>query len=245
MAVSGFAGRRNIQKLDIQLVFPEEVYANTPFPLKVVVKNNKKFLPSFLIRVEIDRVSVLFATVEKTAESMVNFKAEKRGTLRIERINVCSVFPFSFFVRCSTQKVNIQKTVFPQPKKCSILHYLDDGKSHKKGEHTVNLAGYEGELISIKDHSPTTPMKYIHWKASAKSDQLKEKELSRIQSPPAIIKFDRINIPDLEEKLSCLTYTIIRYSSFNTDIFVEYEKKLYNIKLKHQRLELLGKFAEI
>lgn len=244
MAVSGFAGRRNIQKIDIQLVFPEEIYANTPFPLKVVIKNNKKFMPSFLIKVEIDDTPVLFAVVEKTAEKITNFKAEKRGILKIEKLTVCSVFPFSFFVRCFTQKVNIQKTVFPQPKKCNIWHHLNEGNSHKKGEQTVNMTGYEGELISIKDHSPTTPMKYIHWKASAKSEQLKEKELSRIHSPPAVIRFDRINIPDLEEKLSCLTYTIIRHSSFNTDTFVEYEKRLYNIKLKHERLELLSKFAE-
>lgn len=244
MAVSGFTGRRNIQKIDLHLIFPEEVYANTPFPLKIVIKNNKKFMPSFLIRVEVEGISVLFAMVEKTAERVVEFKAEKRGVLKIEKLTVCSVFPFNFFLRCYTHRLNIQKTVFPQPKKCSIWYYLDDGRSQRKEGQSVNLTGYEGEIISIKDHNPTTPMKYIHWKASAKSQQLKEKELSRIQSPPTVIKFEKINIPNLEEKLSCLTYTIIRHSSFTTETFVEYEKRLYNIKLKHERLELLNKFAE-
>lgn len=243
MAISGFVGRRNIQNIDIELIFPEEVYADTPFPLKVLVKNNKKFMPSFLLRINIDQTEALFPVVEKTAEKIVDFKVAKRGVFKIEKISICSVFPFSFFVRCFWQKVNIQKTVFPKSKKCNIWHYIDDGKGHKKGEKPASTPGYEGELISIKDHTPSTPMKYIHWKASAKSDTLKEKELSRIQSTPVIIKFERINIPDIEEKLSCLTYTVIRHSSFNTDTLIEFEKRLYNIQLRHERSELLEKFA--
>ncbi len=47
MGISGFFGRKNIDKLQIEPEFPEEIYAGVETPVRIVIKNQKRFLPSF------------------------------------------------------------------------------------------------------------------------------------------------------------------------------------------------------
>lgn len=245
MAVSGFVGRRNIQGIDVDVIFPEEVYAKIPFPLKVVIVNKKRFMPCFLIRVNIGSQVVLFPFVEEKGEKIVEYKIDSRGVYKIESITVCSVFPFSFFIRCESIKLSLEKVVFPQPKKCNIIQDTLDIKHRKKGEKNIDKTGFEGDILSIRDYKPSTPVKYIHWKVSAKTDSLKEKELSQISSEPVIIKFEQLKFSNIEEKLSCLTYLVIKSSHIDRDIFIEYKKQLFNLKLKNHRLSLLEIFAKM
>lgn len=244
MAVSGFIGRRNVQNLQVEVVFPEEVYAKVEFPLKVILINRKRFLPAFLVKVEIAGKELLFPLVEDRQEKVVEFKVQNRGVFKIDRVNFCSVFPFSFFIRCFEYQLDMQKLIFPQPKKCDILYTLDY-RAKKKGEVNTDKVGYEGELISIRDYSGSTPAKYIHWKATAKTNTLKEKELSQTSNSPVYIKFEEININNLEEKLSCITYMLIRSANMDTDLFVEYKGRVFYGKSKHQRNALLEIMAKM
>lgn len=245
MAVSGFIGRRNLQRIEVMLIFPQEVYANTTFPLKIVLINRKKFMPCFLIRVDIDREKVLFPFVERQMEKTIEYKIDRRGVYSIEYISICSVFPFSFFIRCETAKVSIEKIVFPQPKKCSLVQDMAKVKNIEKGEKSIDKIGFEGDILSIRDYKFPTPIKYIHWKASAKMDSLKEKEFSQISSIPVIIKFEQLKFNNIEEKLSCLTFIAIKSANIDRDIFIEYKNQLFNLKLKSHRLSLLEIFAKI
>lgn len=244
MAVSGFIGRKNVQNLQLELSFPDGVYANVDFPLKVVLINKKRFLPAFLIKVDISGKEMLFPLVENREEKVIDFKIKDRGVFKIHTVTFCSVFPLSFFVRCFSYSVDIQKVVFPQPKRCELFQSLDL-KSKKKGERDTTRVGYEGELISIRDYTGSSPVKYIHWKATAKTDTLKEKELSQTSSIPVYIKFEEVQIQDLEEKLSCITYLLIRSVNMDVDLFIEYRGNIFYGKSKRQRNALLDIMARM
>ncbi|MCX7739293.1 MAG: DUF58 domain-containing protein [Hydrogenothermaceae bacterium] len=244
MAVSGFIGRKNVQNLQLELSFPDEVYANVDFPLKIALINRKRFLPAFLIKVDISGREILFPLVENREEKVIDFKIKDRGVFNIQTVTFCSIFPFGFFVRCFSYNVDIQKVVFPQPKRCELFQSLGM-KSKKKGERDTTRVGYEGELISIRDYTGSSPVKYIHWKATAKTDTLKEKELSQTSSIPVYMKFEEVQIQDLEEKLSCITYLLIRSVNMDIDLFVEYRGNIFYGKSKHQRNTLLDIMARM
>jgi len=53
-------------------------------------------------------------------------------------------------------------------------------------------------------------LKYISWKATARTGDLKTKEMSSLSYQPVIIDFDAIEIRDLEERISCVTHTFIQ-----------------------------------
>ncbi|WP_297887014.1 DUF58 domain-containing protein [Sulfurihydrogenibium sp.] len=240
MGLSGFFGKRNIENLQIDLDFPEEIFSNREFVLKVKLKNNKKFLSSFLIEVILEDKSVLFPVVDTEDEKNINFLVSKRGLLEINSVKICSVFPFNFFIRCKTLKVDYKKFVYPEPKKYP-LYFTYSELSKKKGETTSENIGYEGDFLGVRDYTLTTPIKYIDWKSSAKSEKLKEKVFSALQSQPVIVEFEKINLT-LEEKLSFLTYITINYKQFE-NTFIKFENHVYNINLKSEREKLLSKFA--
>src|SRR3972149_4703492 len=68
MAVSGVFGKRNLSKIDVRIELPEEIYAGTSPPVKVILRNTRRFLPAFLMRVHVSGNEILFPFVEVKTE---------------------------------------------------------------------------------------------------------------------------------------------------------------------------------
>lgn len=211
MGISGFFGRRNLSGLDIRLDLPDEIYAQTDLPLRVTLINRRRFLPAFLIRVRLLDRDVLFPFTDRREEGYryATIAFRKRGRVRVDRISLCSVFPFNFFVRCRSLSGSFEAVVFPAPKQCDLLS-LNERERRQGGETQTDTAGYEADIISLRDYIQGDPIKYIHWKASARTGRLKTKELSSLSRPPVVIDFEAVNIRGIEEKLSCITYAVLR-----------------------------------
>jgi uncharacterized protein (DUF58 family) len=211
MGISGFFGRRNLLKIDVRLDLPEEIYAKTPCPVKVTLFNRKRFLPAFLIRVHLLDKAVLVPFVDGKAKGMtyVPLHFSERGRARIGDIYLSSVFPFNFFIRYRKIPGVAEGVVFPKALECVYPGRSERGRK-SRGEHFVDRTGYEAELLSVRDYIKGDPLKYIHWKASAKTGRIKTKELSSLSHQPVIIDFDRVPIKDVEEKISCITYLLLK-----------------------------------
>ncbi|WP_036737719.1 DUF58 domain-containing protein [Persephonella sp. IF05-L8] len=210
MGISGFFGRKNIDKLQIELKFPEEIYADVETPVKIVIKNQKRFLPSFLLKISINNQKSVVPYIDPSGEFDLHLtlKYNRRGWHTLEFIEVCSVFPFNFFTRCKETPVNQKFIIFPKPEKCNLLVLYTSKKS--VGDYPSDIIGTQGELLSIKDYSPGDPLKLVHWKATAKTGQLKTKELTEETVRPVLIDFDNVNIPNVEKRISCITYSILQ-----------------------------------
>ncbi len=244
MAVSGLLGKGNISKIDIAIDLPQEIYAKKDTFIKIRLKNNKRLFPAFLIRVNFDNRSVIFPFVDPKGEDIKNISTifNKRGFYSISNINISSVFPFNFFVRCRKIDTTCEFIVFPMPKKCNISHFLIDKRFI--GEISTDKKGYEPEILSIRNYIKTDPFKYISWKASAKTGELKTKELSAPSSQPIIIDLDEIEIRELEEKISCITYVVIKNIQKNIPIGIKINNKLYKPNVtKQHRINILKELA--
>ncbi|HWR58759.1 MAG TPA: DUF58 domain-containing protein [Thermodesulfovibrionales bacterium] len=219
MGISGFFGRRNLSKIDITLGLPEEIYARTGFPLKITLTNNKGFLPAFLIKARFLDHEVLFPFVDPRGNDLkyIPFSLNERGIVSFGDIYVCSVFPFNFFMRCRKIDRVFETVVFPQMKKCALPDIVEEERK-SRGEKSVDRPGHEAEIISTRDYIKGDPLKYIHWKASARTGKLKTKELSTLSHRPIIIDFDSVLIRNLEEKISCVTYIIVRLFKQNVPV---------------------------
>lgn len=244
MAISGFFGRFNITRLDLDLSFPVEIYAKRDFPVFVNLTNRKHIYPVFLIKVKIFDKSLLFPFFEKRDKKYIILNLEKRGKYKIEKVEITSSFPFNFFVRVYELNKKIEFIVFPEPKKFykETVFYV---KRDKKGDYeSSRIKGYEGELISIKDYIEGTPLKYVDWKSSAKTGLLKIKEFSSLIDKPIIIDFESVYIKNLEDKLSFITYLIVDSYKKNIPVGLKINGNLYkpNITLNH-KLNILRELA--
>jgi len=245
MGISGFFSKGNLSKIDIEVEFPEEMFANTEAPIRIKLINNKRLMPAFLIRIKISDLAVLFPFANsKGFDSKHITKAfPARGEYRIENVHICSVFPFSFFRRCRRIKKDLSFIIFPHPKRCDAISVIHKHKSSGK-EFQSTRTGYEPEVISVRDYKKTDPLKYISWKASAKTGELKTKEMSSSVQQPLIIDFEEVEIENLEEKISCVTYTILKMLKNNIPVGLRLNGKLLNPDIsKQHKLKMLKELA--
>ena len=195
---------------------PVEIYSNGSFLLKVRLVNKRRYLPSFLIRVQAGDGSALFPYVAAGAseEKYLPMAAGQRGRRSLDAVTVSSAFPFSFFIRFRRIAALFEYIVFPEPKKCALDDLLKRERK-ARGDASSARAGYEGDLLSVRNYAQGDPMKYIHWKASAKSKELKTKELSSLSQQPVVIDFEKTGIRNREERISCITYLLLRLCKRN------------------------------
>jgi uncharacterized protein (DUF58 family) len=228
MGISGFFGRRNIMALSLLLEPPDEIYAGTVMPLKIVVRNDKRFSPSFLIKIRVGESETLFPVIDRsgTASGLIYVDFQHRGLYKIGDIYISSVFPFNFFIRYRRLDNISDIVVFPAMKKCS-LHALFSSEKKSGGERSLDKAGFEAEVLSIRNYHYGDPQKYIHWKASARTGELKTKELSSLSHRPLIIDFEDTDIQEPEERITCITYMIVKSFRINTPIGLRINNKVY------------------
>jgi uncharacterized protein (DUF58 family) len=228
MSISGIFGKNNLSKISVELGFPEEVYAARPLPVRVTLRNGRRFLPAFLMRVKFEEHEVFFPYVDTGGEAIkhVTLTCRKRGLCEFRDPVISSVFPFSFFSRYKKLKKTFQLVVFPELKRCDLA-VMYDQNSRLKGEKTSEKTGYESDMISIRQYVLGDPVKYINWKATAKTGELKTKELSALTFEPVVIDFEKVGIKDVEEKLSCIAYTVFHLFRKNIPIGLRIKETLF------------------
>jgi len=228
MAVSGIFGKRNLSRIDLRIEFPEEIYAETSAPVKVIMRNNRRFLPVFLMRVHVSGSDVLFPFVDVKSEGVkyLSLPFRERGRSEIRNMYLSSVFPFHFFIRFRTIPGVFDAMVFPRAKKCGSPGSFEKERK-SRGELTTDKTGYEADIVSLRDYIEGDPLKYIHWKASAKTGQLKTKELSSLAHQPVVIDFEALPLKDLEEKISCVTYILLRLLKRNIPVGLKIDGTIY------------------
>ncbi len=211
MLISGLFGRKNIGDLDVNLIFPAETFAQTEAPVGIELINRRKRMPAFLISIHAGDYEAFFPFVgARSSETRyLSMSFASRGAHAINRLHVSSVFPFNFFTRYKRIAKEIEFVVYPKPVRCQMTD-INNREARKKGDVPTNVTGFESDLISIRDYAPGDPIKYISWKSTAKTGQLKTKELSTIQSQVVIIEFDKMDRRDIEHALSCVTYLIVK-----------------------------------
>lgn len=245
MLVSGIFGRQNLYGLEIELEIPEEIYARTDIPIGIRLINKRKFMPAFLIRVLIENQQSLFPFTSARSEGKryCNFHFGDRGEHLINDIYICSVFPFNFFTRYRKIHQTFKLVVFPRPQKCATLHF-HDRQARIKGDASTLAIGYDSDIISIRDYTLGDPLKYISWKSTAKTGVLKTKELSAIELQQILIDFDKMDKQDLEHRISCVTFLILKFIRSNIPVGLVIQGEHFKPAVsKTHKINLLRKLA--
>jgi uncharacterized protein (DUF58 family) len=228
MGLSGLFGKRNISAVDVTLELPREMYANRPAPIKVRVRNRKKFLPGFLLWVIAGEQKILFPYVDPESEAVryLTFSVARRGRFTVGNVHVCSVFPFNFFIRCRKSGKKSEGVVFPEPKQCDPGVVL--GKQNRAGgEQYSDRTGFDSDTISIRDYVQGDPLKHISWKATAKTGELKTRELSSLSDQPVLIDFDEVAARNGEERISFVTYMVLNLLRKNVPVGLKLHQKIF------------------
>jgi len=208
MSVSGILGWLNIRGGDLFLEMTDEAYAGSDALMTVRFVNRRRYLPSFLLKIRVAGGEVDFDMVDCRGEARRSLlcRFPERGEHRIARAVMSSPFPVNFFVRSRTVPVAGSFLVFPAPVRAELTG--DRDQWGKEGGMTQTGKGYEGDVAKITDYSGTDPLRLVHWRLSAKHDELKVKELSSHSQTPVILDIDTLGGYSVEENLSRATYLV-------------------------------------
>ena len=133
--------------------------------------------------------------------------------------------------------------VFPELVKCDLISLYERGR-RIKGEKTSDKSGFESEIVSIREYFYGDPIKYINWKATAKTGALKTKELSSLLHQPITIDFDKVLINNVEEKISCISYSIIQLIKRKMPVGLKIKDNMYEPGTSHShKINMLKELA--
>ena len=163
--------------------------------------------------------------------------------MRMGDIHVCSVFPFGFFVRCRETGNSVECIVFPEPKRCEVTSMFARN-ARTRGERPAERIGHDAETMSIRNYVRGDPLKYISWKATAKTGDLKTKELSSLLQEPVIVDIDEIPKREEEAKISCATYAVLNLFKLNIPVGLRAGRRFHAPALsRRHRRTLLQELA--
>jgi uncharacterized protein (DUF58 family) len=207
MAISGMFGLHNLQKLGISIKFPDEIYCDIPAQLTIRLTSLRSTLPHYLLTLHVAGSEAAFPILKpkvgKEQKALVTFTA--RGTGTVTKAAVTSPFPVNFFVRSNLFSLNAEYLVFPQPK--PLPTGWNSGEPKETGNISRLQKGSSGETESIDYYTEKEPLRQIHWKLSARHEELLVKEMSQETGKPVIIDPDQLP-GTVEERLGHAAFLI-------------------------------------
>lgn len=209
MAVTGYAGMLNLKGIVPDLLPPDELFAGTPACFRLLLRNEKKRIPSFLIRLESpgnEATLLPFVEAGATLTSELHLTFQQRGWHSIGQIKVSSPFPVNFFTRFWNFRLTAACLVFPRLVAFSGAVGVDGSEQTGKTLHVRR--GQDGELEGIRGYTGAEPLRAIHWKLSARDHDLLVKEFGSQSMQPLLIRINELPGTVLEERLSQAAWLI-------------------------------------
>ncbi|MCS7163510.1 MAG: DUF58 domain-containing protein [Thermodesulfovibrio sp.] len=224
MALSGFVSFVNLKNIEVSVIKSDDIFALKPANLKFKARN-RYFFGAFLLRAKLFQSEVVLPYIKGEEIFILNPIFPKRGKYVIKELTISSYFPFYFFRRSIIIPIYIEIIVFPNPIKCDISLLVSEGKILSESNISRGKS-YEGEVVGVREYVQGDPLKYIHWKATAKTSSIKTKVFSPYQGNPVIVDINDFS-GSLEEKIGKATYTLIEISKMGSPIGLKLEEELY------------------
>lgn len=217
MSLSGWLGRKNLQRLQVHWDPPEEIYAGTPAIARLQVINDKPRWPSFLLDLMAPTASGLIAALPagQRADVFPQLHFRQRGTHPLPAVEIHSPFPVNFFVRRIGRATAQNCLVLPRPRPVKNL-WPEDGQG-QSSDLQPRRSISEGDFYSLQAYSGE-PMRQIHWRQSARQQALQVKQLAASGPPPLQIDLQQLPGSSVEVRLGQACWLIQRCALQNRPV---------------------------
>jgi len=211
LVIAWLALRLNLRGLDISLDYKEPIFAKKKENIFFVIKNKKRLLPSFSLRITIlgvDGIGIVpyIAPLGEVSEE-VALIFPKRGAFGLKGVFLESGFPFIFFRKKIEIPVGKELIIFPE-----IIEIEPPLFKTLGGTPTIKR-GTSEDMLYLREFRKGDDLKKVDWKATAKTGTLIVKETSAEDSESVLIIVD--NTPPegelFERAVSCAASLAFRY----------------------------------
>ncbi|MDX2272109.1 MAG: DUF58 domain-containing protein [Cyanobacteriota bacterium] len=189
IVLSGMVSETVLRHLHVERQWPNRIVAGQPILVAITLYNRKRHFPSFSVGVN-DRISplaeadwpgVYFLQVNanSAATAYYSHTFPQRGVWSVEGFLLSTSFPFELFRKRIGIDQPVEVVVYPQAAPPPPLPLLS---RWSQGSQSRPLAGKEGDFWGLREHRSHEDIRAVHWKISAKRDQLIARELEQQDS---------------------------------------------------------------
>lgn len=122
LLLARWAGVWNLSRIEVEVRGPAKVHAGAVFPLTVVVKNRRRLLDAFAMRLELDLMGktreegrAAWIAARSAADLELRVAVPGRGSADWHKVTLTSGFPLGLFTRTLRWQVNYPLLAFPKP----------------------------------------------------------------------------------------------------------------------------------
>lgn len=224
---SGVMSMINLARLQVSVVPPGDIFADSSSNLKFVILNKKPLIPSYSISIElgVDRAYIPHLPPGEEKPLSLSYSFERRGWNKIPEAKLSTRFPFGFFkkwirIDCGDKDV----LVYPRLQNVEIdiksfQKNTDELKTEAMGS-TVGKRGFGEDIRSIKEYNPGDNPKLIHWKTTAKRGRLMVREIEEdAENRKALLRFSpERKTTRLEPEISRVASTFLELKKLGFEV---------------------------
>ncbi len=220
LLISGFISRLGLAGLELDIELPDHIPARRKVTGQLILKNKKRWTPSFSIHLsgapESGMPTTLYLPIIPAGTTMreaVELLFTKRGLYRENAFYFTSRFPFGFTQRRAqvrlARDVLVYPSIDPQPGFEELLFAV-------AGEIESAQQGRGHDFYRIRPYEVLESSRHVDWKATAHTGDLQIREFAREQDQTVTIFLD-LNVPEehddwFEKAVDCAAFLVWRLS---------------------------------
>ena len=195
LLVSVLASNVGLRRLHVSLQLPTRIYAGQKAVFLLRLRNLKRLLPSFAVRLRsrhrmggtrtetelFEEAHFPYLKPLGSLELQVETAFQERGLYAMEGFEVLTGFPFGFLIRRRHLEARGTIVVYPR-----LLEIEDLLRRHPglTGTTSPHRPGRGGEVHTIREYRSGDRRHAVHWKATARTGRLMVKEFLAEEEPP-------------------------------------------------------------
>lgn len=202
MMVAGFISRLSLAGLELDFLLPEHLCARRKLIGRIIIRNTKRWMPSFSIHLagspESGLALPLYFTVipgGARLDAPVELFFARRGMYRQNSFRFSTRFPFGFAERRINVRllrdILVYPSIDPQPGFDALLFSLQD-------EMASFYRGQGSDFYRIRPYEALEDAHHVDWKATAHTGDLQVREFAREQEQ-AVAFFLDLDAPSSQE----------------------------------------------
>src|SRR5271163_1457879 len=198
--MSGILSSITLSGVEMRLELPEHIFATRSVRTVIELRNEKRTLPSFSMRVEAAtkkggpapamlETPVYFPYLPKRdhVRQVVPMTFPRRGLYRQEAFRIVTRFPFGFLQKARRIDLKTEALVYPSVEPTEQLIEILPGL---QGALESLAKGRGQDLYALRDYQPRDSSRHVHWKASARLGSLMVREFTREDDCRVILVLD-------------------------------------------------------
>ena len=246
LMVSGFISRLSLAGLELDFLLPEHICASRKLVGRIVIRNVKRWIPSFSIHVTASTESGLSVPLyfpviagRSSIEEPIELFFARRGSYRENSFRFSTRFPFGFTERrinvLLRREVLVYPSIDPRPGFEDLLVSL-------QGDIASFYRGQGHDFYRIRPYEALESARHVDWKATAHTGDLQVREFAREQEQAVAFYLD-LDVPLgqdawFEQAIDCcafLTWMMnqrgsrLRFCSQDIDVQLPEETDVYTI----------------